>query len=200
MKRLLMTIACAMLLVPALLLRAQETTAEAVLEDSADAAVPAETATEDLADTMPVLMSAPWTAAICDAWNGTEKLTQGLAKWIENDLDRGYKIIQIYRLDCEDSPHVELRLAPDEAGEVRCTYGGAIEDDSLDLDADYIMFAKTHRWLEMGDGAYGPMKGMFTGRLKFKGPKWEAMHNMGPFTSFLVLTGSIESDSEACPE
>jgi putative sterol carrier protein len=62
-----------------------------------------------------------------------------------------------------------------------------------------MMFATTERWLQMGNGDYGPMKGMLTRRLRFKGPKWEAMHNMGPFTSFLLLTGSVESDSEACP-
>ena len=27
------------------------------------------------------------------------------------------------------------------------------------------------------------------GRLKFDGPKWEAMNNMGPFESFLKLVG-----------
>lgn len=205
-----LTVACTLLLVLALPLNAQETTTEEVQDDSAGEAVSEETAGEEMAaeemtaeettDAVPVLMSAPWTASICDAWNETEELTGGLVKWMENDLDRGYKVIQIYRLDCEDSPHVELRMAPDDEGAVRCTYGGAIEDDSLDLDADYIMFAMTERWLEMGNGDYGPMKGMFTGRLKFKGPKWEAMHNMGPFTSFLVLTGSIDSDSETCPE
>ncbi len=36
-------------------------------------------------------------------------------------------------------------------------------------------------------------------RLKFKGPKWEAMKNMGPFENFLLLTGKVPSDASSCP-
>ena len=39
-----------------------------------------------------------------------------------------------------------------------------------------------------------------TGRLKFSGPKWEAMKNTGPFGSFLELAGSVPGDMEICPE
>ena len=62
------------------------------------------------------------------------------------------------------------------------------------------MFADTSRWQEMGEGLYGPMKGMMTGRLKFKGPKFEAMRNMGPFTNFLLLVGKVPGAVDSCPE
>ena len=37
------------------------------------------------------------------------------------------------------------------------------------------------------------------GRLGFKGPKVEAMGNMGPFSNFLLLVGKVESDVSSCP-
>ena len=149
--------------------------------------------------TEPVFMSPEWAELACDAWNEQEELLENLTKWMENDLDRGYKIIQIYRKDCEDSGRVELRLQPEE-GKTKCVSGGAAGTQELDKDADYVMFAMTERWQEMGAGNYGPMKGMMFGRLKFEGPKWEAMNNMGPFSSFLLLTGEVPSDPSVCPE
>jgi putative sterol carrier protein len=50
----------------------------------------------------------------------------------------------------------------------------------------------------MGAGEYGPVKAMMFGRLKFKGPKPEAMTVMGPFETFLQLPGKIAGD-KACP-
>jgi putative sterol carrier protein len=61
------------------------------------------------------------------------------------------------------------------------------------------MSAETARWQEMGRGEYGPMKAMMLGRLKFEGPKLEAMGNMGPFENFLLLFGKVPSDTSACP-
>ena len=61
------------------------------------------------------------------------------------------------------------------------------------------MFADTTRWQEMGAGDYGPMKGMMTGRLKFEGPKFEAMRNMGPFSNFLLLVGKVPVTSKHAP-
>ncbi len=52
--------------------------------------------------------------------------------------------------------------------------------------------------MEMGKGQYGPMWAMTTGRLKFSGPMWEAMKNMGPFNSFLLLMGKVPSDTKKC--
>jgi putative sterol carrier protein len=60
------------------------------------------------------------------------------------------------------------------------------------------MHATTERWNEMGAGEYGPMKAMMFGRLKFTGPKVEAMGVMGPFGAFLRLPGKIPGD-QACP-
>jgi putative sterol carrier protein len=62
------------------------------------------------------------------------------------------------------------------------------------------MHARTQRWLEMGAGEYGPMKGMMLGRLSFSGPYGEAMGNMGPFTNFLLLVGKVPADSQNCPQ
>ena len=80
-----------------------------------------------------------------------------------------------------------------------CIYGGAVESTELIKKHDYIMYAKTSNWARMGSGTDGPMKAMMLGRLKFKGPKWEAMKNMDPFSAFLRLTGEIESDMKSCP-
>jgi putative sterol carrier protein len=144
-----------------------------------------------------IFMSEPWAAAACEAWNEDELLTGGLVKWMENDLDRGYKMIQIYRMDCEESPRIELRLEGVD-DEVQCTYGGLAKAE-LESKADYVMFAQTERWEEMGAGKYGPMKGMMFRRLRFQGPKLEAMNNMGPFKNFLLLTGQVPGDTSTCP-
>ena len=145
-----------------------------------------------------VFMSADWAELACEAWNEDERLTGELGKWMQNDLDRGFKIMQIYRRDCEDSPRVEMRIE-DRDGSTQCVYGGAVKVEELSPKADYLMFADTRRWQEMGADKYGPMKAMLFGRLKFKGPKGEAMNNMGPFGTFLVLTGQVPSNAEVCP-
>lgn len=146
------------------------------------------------------LMSAAWAGEACKAWNQDPVLTGGLmdSGWIDNDKGRGYKVLQVYRTDCADSPRVELRIVKQD-GKAMCAYGGAIESGEPDLKVDYIMHAKTSRWEEMGAGKYGPMKGMMLFRLKFSGPKLEAMGNMGPFTNFLLLAGSVPSDTASCP-
>jgi putative sterol carrier protein len=149
----------------------------------------------------PVLMSGEWGVAACQAWNADPVLTQDLAAsgWIKNDKGRGYKIMQVFREDCGDQPTVELRVALED-GAARCIYGGPVQQDALDRGADYVMHAKTARWLEMGRGEYGPMKGMMLGRLSFSGPYTEAMGNMGPFTNFLLLVGKVPADTQTCPE
>ena len=148
----------------------------------------------------PILMSNEWAKEACAAWNGEESLTQGLKEsgWIGNDKDRGYKIIHVYRTDCKTSEPVELRLVELD-NHVQCMYGGEIVHPVLDKKVDYLMHAKTARWIQMGEGKYGPMKAMMLRRLKFKGPKFEAMGNMGPFKSFLQLVGKVPSNSSMCP-
>lgn len=149
----------------------------------------------------PILMSADWGPAACAAWNADPVLTQELAKsgWIENDKGRGFKIMQLYREDCGDKPSVELRVSLRD-GAAHCVYGGAVQTSALDAGADYVMYATTERWQEMGRGEYGPMKAMAFGRLGFKGPKMEAMGNMGPFSNFLLLVGKVKSDTGSCPK
>lgn len=144
------------------------------------------------------LMSAEWAGRACEAWNKNPILTDELAeKWIKNDGGRGYKIIHLYRTDCGENTKVELKIVP-QGGKAICAYGGKVQNTNLNMDMDYVMHAETKRWREMGAGEYGPMRAMMFGRLKFEGPKGEAMRAMGPFEQFLLLPGKIPGD-DACP-
>ncbi|MFM2121185.1 MAG: hypothetical protein RL722_2653 [Pseudomonadota bacterium] len=155
-----------------------------------------------LAQSIPseVGMSPAWAAAMCQAWNAEPVLMDKLAEsgWARNDGGRGFKVMQIYRSDCPSAHRVELQIALQE-GKARCTYGGAARTPQLEGGADYLMWAETARWREMGAGDYGPMKAMMFGRLNFAGPKMEAMGNMGPFEQFLRLVGKVPGDWERCP-
>jgi putative sterol carrier protein len=148
----------------------------------------------------PVMMSADWAKEACEAWNKDPVLTDKLVEsgWIKNDKGRGYKAMQVYRSDCGDKPTAEMRVALKD-GKALCVYGGAPQAAALDSSADYIMKAKTVRWVEMGKGEYGPMAAMMFGNLGFDGPMFEAMGNMGPFSSFLLLVGKVPSDTASCP-
>lgn len=163
-----------------------------------------ETATDEISDVpageLPPMMSMNYIEQFCDAWNADELMTRGLAdsEWIDNDGGKGFKIIQLYRLDCPDSPHVEMQFERQD-NKAMCVYAGKVENPELDRSADYEMYAETKRWVEIGNGDYGPMKAMMFGRLKFKGPKIEAMGNMGPFKNFLLLFGRFPSDPTICP-
>ncbi len=151
------------------------------------------------AQAAPALMSAEWTAQACDAWNKDDTLADGLAdKWIKNDKGRGYKIIQMYRTDCGEKYISEMKIMAKD-GKAMCVYGGKQQTAALDYDVDYLMHATTERWNQMGAGEYGPMRAMMFGRLKFTGPKMEAMSVMGPFEAFLRLPGKIHAD-QACPK
>ncbi|HXZ49817.1 MAG TPA: SCP2 sterol-binding domain-containing protein [Usitatibacter sp.] len=153
------------------------------------------------ASAAPVLMSSDWAREACTAWNADATLTTKLQEsgWVANDKKRGYKLLRIARKDCEASPQVELRIASKD-GKAQCIAGGPVGDMPLDYDVDYLMTAKTKRWIEMGRGEYGPMKAMLFGRLSFDGPMGEAMGNMGPFESFLLLVGKVPSDAGSCPK
>ena len=126
----------------------------------------------------PVLRAADWAEEACKAWNQDSILTNGLftSGWVNNDLDRGYKVIILYRTDCPSNNRAELKISSVD-GQAKCSYGGKVVEETVDKKTDYIMHAKTQRWIEMGDGKYGPMKAMMLRRLKFKGPKMEAMGN-----------------------
>jgi len=149
----------------------------------------------------PVLMSEEWGKEACAAWNKDPILTDKLAEsgWAKNDGGKGFKVMQVYRDDCKDSPKVELRIALKE-GKAMCSYGGKVETANLNKSHDYVMHAETARWLEMGKGEYGPMKAMMFNRLLFEGPKMEAMNNMSPFENFLLLVGKVPSESGSCPK
>ncbi len=147
----------------------------------------------------PVLMSGDWTKGLCQAWNAEPVLTAKLVEsgWVKNDKGRGFKVIQIYRTDCSKKPTGEVRITLKE-GKAACVYGGSAETAKLDMSADYVMDAETHRWEEMGRGEYGPMRAMMFGRLSFDGPMGEAMGNMGPFEAFLTLVGKVPYDAKTC--
>lgn len=146
-------------------------------------------------------MSPPWTQQLCAAWNADATLTDKLVEtgWVRNDGGRGFKVMRLWRADCQDSPRVEMRIVLKD-GKAHCVQGGAAETQALAAGADYQMWAETPRWREMGAGDYGPMKAMMMGRLQFDGPRMEAMGNMGPFGNFLRLVGQVPGDWSACPK
>jgi putative sterol carrier protein len=145
-------------------------------------------------------MSASWAQAMCSAWNAEPTLTGKLVEsgWIKNDAGRGYKAMQVYRADCPNSERVEMRIALKE-DKAQCIYGGAAGTQAMEPGADYLMWADSPRWREMGSGEYGPMRAMMFGRLSFAGPRMEAMGNMGPFASFLLLVGKVPGEWAGCP-
>ena len=149
-----------------------------------------------------VFMDADWAAAMCEQWNSSSELTEGLGgdDWIANNAGRGYKIIHLYRTNCGEQTKVELELT-DQGGKAHCAYGGAVKHAELNYDVDYLMHAEDDDWVCMGEGKFGcgAMGAMMTGKLKFQGPKGEAMGVMGPFDTFLVSTGKVPGDKAGCP-
>lgn len=149
----------------------------------------------------PVFMSGDWAAEACKVWNADKGLTEKLKKsgWVENSGKKGYKVMQIYRRNCTDSPRAEMQIA-DKNGKATCVYGGWAKTEKLDSSYDYVMSAKDKNWVKMGNGKLGAMGAMSTFRLRFRGPYGEAMSNMGPFGGFLLLTGKVDSDRSSCPK
>lgn len=145
-------------------------------------------------------MYSAWAKALCAAWNEDETLTARLVEsgWVKNDGGRGFKTMQIWRADCQGSERVEMRIALKQ-DKAQCVAAGAATAQALDPGSDYRMWAETPRWREMGAGEYGPMRAMMFGRLNFEGPKMEAMGNMVPFESFLLLVGKVAGDWGTCP-
>jgi len=152
------------------------------------------------AQTADVAMSARFAQAMCAAWNADAGLTDKLVEsgWVSNDAGRGFKAMQIYRSDCPKSARIEMQIALKD-NKAQCTYGGVAKTAQLDGKVDYLMWADTPRWREMGAGDLGPMRAMMFGHLNFEGPKMEAMGNMGPFGGFLLLVGKVPGDWAACP-
>ncbi|MEE9333156.1 MAG: SCP2 sterol-binding domain-containing protein [Granulosicoccaceae bacterium] len=151
-------------------------------------------------------MDASWAALACKAWNNNDTLTQNLLRtssrensysWMKNDADRGYKLIQIYRSNCGAKSAVQLNIA-EQDGQAMCVYGGEPDGKNMNYSVDYVMHATDKNWTCMGTGDCGVMGSMMTRKLKFKGPKMEAMQVMGPFSAFLRLTGDIPGDKSEC--
>ncbi len=159
-----------------------------------------------LAMTLPVIgqaafMDADWGKSACDAWNGSDTITTGLGgdAFVANDGDRGFKMIQIYRTACGEGSKIQLNIV-NKDGKAHCAYGGAPDGKAFDKKHDYVMHASDKNWDCMGSGKFGcgAMGAMSTGKLKFTGPKAEAMGIMGPFNAFLKLTGTLGGDKPAC--
>jgi putative sterol carrier protein len=147
-------------------------------------------------------MDAAWASQLCKAWNANATLTKGLGgdAWAKNNAGRGFKTIQLYRDKCGEKSKVELEIS-DKDGKAMCTYGGAVKHASPNYDVDYLMHATDDDWTCMGEGKFGcgAMGAMMTGKLKFQGPKGEAMGVMGPFDGFLTMTGKVAGDKASCP-
>ena len=135
----------------------------------------------------PDFMSPEWAKDLCSAWNQNDTLTTKLAgSWIKNNGGKGYKVMEISDSSMKSTPPVQLEIAPKD-GKAECIYGGPIKVTDLNYNYDYKMWATTHDWHHMGS----PMMAMMFGRLNFKGPKMEAMENMGPFSEFLKLVKEV---------
>ena len=147
-------------------------------------------------------MDVEWAKQACDGWNASETLTTELVgePWMDNNGDRGYKTIQMYRTHCGEDSKIQLTIEPQD-GKAICTYGGAPDGKVFNKKMDYIMHASDKHWTCIGEAKFGcgAMGAMSTGKLKFTGPKLEAMGVMGPFGTFLKLTGQLGGEKAACP-
>jgi len=137
--------------------------------------------------TPPAFMSPAWAQDLCTAWNNSPTLTEKLAgSWVKNNGGKGYKVMEVSDSNMKTTPPVQLEIAL-KGGKAVCSYGGAIKVSKLNYNYDYKMWATTHDWHHMGS----PLTAMMFGRLNFKGPKMEAMENMGPFAAFLKLVKDV---------
>ncbi len=145
-------------------------------------------------------MDAEWAAKACEGWNANKELTTKLGgKWVDNNADRGYKLVQMYRTECGETTKIQLNLESKD-GKATCSYGGVPDGKEFNPKVDYLMHAKDKHWTCIGADKFGcgAMGAMSTGKLKFTGPKMEAMGVMGPFGAFLRLTGEIEGEKVEC--
>ena len=148
-----------------------------------------------IASAQPVFMDGEWAKAFCEVWNNTPTLVDELGAngaWKEVPERKLF----LYRKDCSEDKQIQLTIKT-ENDKATCVYGGWAKDERTD--DDFLMYADTKRWMEMGRKEYGPMRAMMFGRLKFKGPKMVAMRNMGPFEAFLDANDAVESDTSRCP-
>ena len=145
-------------------------------------------------------LDAEWAVKACEGWNQSEMLTTKLAKkWIKNDGDRGYKVIRMYRTECGEETQVQMTIV-EQDGKATCEYGGLPDDKAFNKKQDYLMHATDDHWSCIGEANFGcgAMGAMMSGKLKFTGPKMEAMGVMKPFGAFLKLTGELGGEKTAC--
>lgn len=159
-----------------------------------------------------VYMDAAWAQKACDAWNKSTILTKELAgmstsedeeesyNWIANNNERGYKLVQMYRTNCGVKTKVQLVIQAKD-GKAMCTQAGKPDGKVMSAKHDYLMHATDAHWECMGKGSFGcgAMGAMMSGKLKFTGPKGEAMRVMGPFGAFLKVAGAVKGDKSSCP-
>ncbi|MEN3028104.1 MAG: SCP2 sterol-binding domain-containing protein [Aquificaceae bacterium] len=143
----------------------------------------------------PVFMDGEYAKALCEAWNKTPQLSEQLGK-SESWIAVPERKLFLYREDCGDTKQIQLTIK-NEGGRAQCVYGGPARDKRGK--DDFLMYAETKRWLEMGRKEYGPMRAMMLNRLKFEGPKGVAMKNMGPFEAFLDMVDNPSHDAGKCP-
>jgi len=144
-------------------------------------------------------MDAKWAQQACAAWNKNPVLTGQLAQMPGDMFGDGYKLIKIYRdgNNCGPNKAIQLTIAK-KNGKAMCVYGGKPDGKKMNFSVDYVMHATDKNWTCMGTGSCGVMGSMMTGKLKFQGPKMEAMKVMTPFAGFLKLTGQVPGAKTAC--
>ncbi|MEE9351368.1 MAG: SCP2 sterol-binding domain-containing protein [Thiotrichaceae bacterium] len=165
--------------------------------------------TPAMADTY---MDASWAKKACAAWNASPVLTKQLASteaddgeegyaWAKNNAGRGYKLVQMYRTSCGANSKVQLTIQ-EKDGKAMCVSAGKPDGKAMNFKVDYLMHASDKNWACMGKGSFGcgAMGAMMSGKLKFQGPKMEAMKVMGPFESFLKVAGKTAGDKSSCPK
>ncbi|MBT5231840.1 MAG: sterol-binding protein [Methylococcales bacterium] len=147
----------------------------------------------------PSLLGSQWAKQACIAWNKDEQLTYELADtWIENRKNPNSKVLQLYRDDCPDSPHIELQLKLQDI-QALCIYGGKDVHNTQLNDVDFVLHTSTAKWQEMGNSEYGPAQALLYDRLHLEGSKQEALDHLTSFESFLLLIGKVPSIT-SCPK
>ena len=166
-------------------------------------------ATPVIADTY---MDAAWAQKACNAWNASPTLTELLVdmdakefgggySWTKNNAGRGYKLVQMYRSSCGEASKIQLTIQ-EKDGKAMCVAAGKPDGKKMNYGVDYLMHASDNNWACMGRGSFGcgAMGAMMSGKLKFKGPKVEAMKVMSPFGAFLKVAGTTAGDKASCPK
>ena len=158
-------------------------------------------------------MDAGWAKQACNAWNASPVLTKQLIdvdineefkggySWVRNNAKRGYKLVQMYRSSCGEASKIQLTIQ-EKNGLAMCVAAGKPDNKKMNFNVDYLMHASDKNWACMGRGSFGcgAMGAMMTGKLKFKGPKGEAMKVMSPIEAFLQVAGKLPGEKTSCPK